>query len=364
MHEFHGFPAPVSDWRLTRMLDRRGNHVNVRYPSAGEWQLIDSLGRTQSIFLSDGRVTRVELTAFNQSTAVINFTYTPTVIERQRFAPPSCATESSHVTVDLLTRVTLPDGSFYEMDYYTSDSYPEYLSGGLKELRFPTGGKYRWTYQWLDFIRRDPPFSDLDWSRIAFGVAKKEIFEDADDAAPIGTWEYDFVSVGNPPLPPDDTVPCYHTVTVKDASGNESVNYFATSNTLHQWTYGLPMTRCNPHAGGAEYPDEGPFLSQEIYQGSAATGTKLRAVWVDYESDGREYGTVVGKNHRLRRRLVVYHDDGDRVKEETWSGFTGLGTHRTAVANNDYGDGATRTVETSYHPEYGEYLIDPETMEE
>ncbi|MCP4659235.1 MAG: hypothetical protein GY856_27815 [bacterium] len=34
------------------------------------------------------------------------------------------------------------------------------------------------------------------------------------------------------------------------------------------------------------------------------------------------------------------------------------------MANNDYGDGATRTVETSYHPEYGEYLIDPETMEE
>ncbi len=38
-------------------------------------------------------------------------------------------------------------------------------------------------------------------------------------------------------------------------------------------------------AGGAEYPHEGPFLSQEIYQGSAATGTKLRSVWVDYESD-------------------------------------------------------------------------------
>jgi len=103
IHEFHGFPvASDSDWRLTRMRDRHGNnYVDLRYPSSNEWQLIDSEGRTQRVFVNGGRVTRLELTAFDNTTATINFYYTSTVIERQQFWPPNCATENSHVTVDL-----------------------------------------------------------------------------------------------------------------------------------------------------------------------------------------------------------------------------------------------------------------------
>ncbi|MCP4662284.1 MAG: hypothetical protein GY856_43335 [bacterium] len=365
MHEYHAFPTgEVSDWRLTRIRDRFNNWIDLKYPDTSRTLIVDSHGRTQTIHRSGGRVTQVDLTAFDGTIASYVLHYTSTVIQRQRFWPPSCATEDPTVTVDLLTRLELPDGSYYQIEYNTTDSHPEYLSGGVKELRLPTGGKYVWTYQQIDFIRTDPPYQDIDWSRITFGVATKEIYEDSTSTTPSATWRYQFDTVGNPSLPPDDSVPCYHAVTASDPAGNDTVTYFATSHSLHQWRYALPMTVCDPHNGGAEYPAEGPFLSQEIYEGSVATGTRLRSVWVDYESDGRSYGAVVGWNHRLRYRKVVYHDDGDRFIEETFSGRTGLGRYRTAVANADFGDAGTRTVETLYHPEYGEFVINPETMEE
>ncbi|MCP4654552.1 MAG: hypothetical protein GY856_03930, partial [bacterium] len=321
MHEYHAFPTgEVSDWRLTRIRDRFSHWVDLKYPDANRWQIVDSHGRTQTIHRIGGRVAQVDLTAFDGATASYKFTYTPTVIERQRFQPPSCAPEAAAVTVDLLTRLELPDGSYYQIAYNTADSHPEYLSGGVRELRLPTGGKTVWTYQQIDFIRTDPPYQDIDWSRITFGVAAKEIYDDAASPTPSATWQYRFDTVGNPPLPPDDSVSCYLAATITDPAGNDTVTYFATSNALHHWRYALPMTVCDPHNGGAAYPSEGPFLSQEIYEGSVESGTKVRSVWVDYESDGREYGTVVGRNHRLRYRKVVYHDDGDRFTEETYSG--------------------------------------------
>ena len=58
------------------------------------------------------------------------------------------------------------------------------------------------------------------------------------------------------------------------------------------------------------------------------TGTKVRSVWVQYGSDGRDSGAVLGRNHRLTYRKAIYHDDGDRTKEMTLSNFDGLGNHR------------------------------------
>jgi len=166
-------------------------------------------------------------------------------------------------------------------------------------------------------------------------------------------------AVSGPQVPAagNRTVSCSHKTTVRDPHGNETVNYFASSDSRHLWSYGLPFTRC----GSGVYDPAGPFLSQEIYEGTAATGTKLRSIYVEYGSDGPGGGEQQEKNHRLRYRKVVYHDDGDRFREVELSDFDGLGNFRQAVVRADFSMADDRTQRTEYNPSRGTLVIDPET---
>lgn len=110
----------------------------------------------------------------------------------------------------------------------------------------------------------------------------------------IGEWAYDYVTLtgtgGNPPAlgGGQNAVPCFHTVTVTDPLGHATVNYFDSATpAVSRWQYGLPFRRCND-SGQLLSP---PYLSQEVYEGSVASGTKLRSIYVEYESDGRDAGS-------------------------------------------------------------------------
>ncbi|NJM54873.1 MAG: hypothetical protein HC841_02130 [Verrucomicrobiae bacterium] len=364
VHEFHNFGIQAQDWRLTRMRDRFGNRVDVTYTNL-TWQLTDTHGRTQTIRFAgpDGsykKVLSVELTKFGGgSPAVTTFSYRSQTIERHGFTATPC--DSGTVTVDLLDRMVHPDGSFWEADYYVSDDSGDAISGALQRLRIPTGGALAWTYQQIEFPSQDPQLFGPDPVRVAYGVAQRELFENANDPTPIGTWDYAFKTVGVdlPRAPGDSFIPCHHRTTVSDPLGNDTVSYFTSSYALHRWSYGLPFTRCNP-----SYSATGPFLSQELYEGSAQNGTKVRSVFVEYESDGRDGGEHQEKNHRLVYRKTVYHDDGDRFREVRFSDFDGLGHYRTATTGGNFGSGNVRAATTDFNPTRGTLtVLDPETSQ-
>ena len=259
----------------------------------------------------------------------------------------------------LLTQLTLPDDSAYRMDYYDSANPPQWLAGGISTLRLPTGGEFAWTYTLIDFKSQDTELFG-EYVGSAFGVETKKIFTAAGVAGSLqGQWTYDYVSVGNPSTPNDPGVPCFHTTTVTDPLGHATVNYFdSASSGFSRWQYGLPFRRCND--AGASQAGDPDFLSQEIYEGDPASGTKLRSIYVNYDSDGRDAGFQQEKNHRLRLRRTEYHDDGDRFKQTEFSDFDGLGQYRQVTTTGDFSGSESRTAETTYNPGNGTLVIDPE----
>ena len=360
VHEFHWFlVGGRRDWLLTRMMDRfeHDHWVSFNYSTANEWNVSDSHGRQHKVTFASGRVSQVEVAAFGGATATTSLTYTQTPIARQNFFPPDCDNTVDPLTVPLLTRVELADGSFYEMSYQTSTG-GDLLSGGIESLRLPTGGELRWDYRHIDFVTQTPQMNGIGWARSAWGVATKELYTVAGNASSKqGEWSYDYQTVGNPPEPTDpDGLPCFHTVTVTDPLGNATVHYFDSS-PVGRWQYGLSFRRCDVDDGQVLTP---PYPSQEIWDGTPDTGTKLRTVYVEYDSDGRDGGPEQNKNHRLRLRRVEYEDDPGFFQQTVYSDFDGLGHFRTMTTTGNLAGGELRTVFTEYNEGSGTLLLDPE----
>ncbi len=358
VHEFHNFgDAVASDWRVTRQRDRFANFLDIRYPSDDLWRLTDSSGRRHLVELADGRVERLLLSAFGGQTAVIDLQYRQQSIDRHAYHPPDClGVPSAAIEVDLLQRVVLPDGSFLEFDYFTSGGPGEVLSGALAELRLPTGGGFRWTYQGIDFRAQAPQVpGGAEQSQIVYGIRSKEVFSDLQRPAD-AVWRYDYETVGNPSAPGEELfAPCFHTLTLTDPLGNDTQHFFSTANRLG-WKFGLPFTACDPTRPGS-FSLDGPYLSQRLYAGAVANGAVLRSVWVDYASDGANTGQHQDRNYRLNYRKVVYHDDDGRYKEVTYSDFDGLGNFRIATTGGNFGSGDQKTTTTAYNPGRGSYRL-------
>ncbi len=363
VHEFHNFSADpeAPEWLVTRMMDRfdHSNWVAIDYSTANQWQITDSHGRAHKVLFSGGRVSQVQLAAFGTETpAVYTLTQTPATLDRLQYLfQPPCA-EPDTISAPLLTGLTLPDGSAYAMSYITT-TIGGNLSGGIDSLRLPTGGEFAWSYGTIDFLSQDPRVHGPEYASTAHGVEKKEIFTTFGVAgSKVGEWDYDYKSVGNPTLSSDSAVPCFHTTTVTDPLGNATVNYFDSSDASPWWYYGLPFRRCDD----AGVLLSAPFLSQEIYQGDPISGTKLRSVFVEYGSDGILGGPHQEKNHRLKLRKVIYHDDDvDREKRVEFSDFDGLGHFRTTLTTGDFAGGESRTVVTDYNPDNLTLVVDPDT---
>ncbi len=352
LHEFHNYASVGDLWRLTRMEDRFGNWINVRYANDGDWTLTDSQGRTHTVDFVGGRVATVRLEAFgSQSNSTFLFQYRTETLERQFGFRPGCVPIAEHtLTTQVLDRVVLPDGSFYEMDYLTVDNL---LSGGLSKLRLPTGGAYGYDYQLFPFqTQLADLFHAPDWGTVARGVKSKHLFLDDGDTTPYATWNYSY-DTANPQAPGDPLGhPCFHSMKVTDPLGFETVSYFSTVGANNRWSYGLPYTYCDPISGS--FSEAGPFLSQELFN---AGGTKLRSIFLEFDSDGRDAGNYNEKAHRLRYRKETFHDDGGKFREVTFSDFDGLGHFRTMTTGGSFGAADVRTSSTTYNANSGTYII-------
>jgi RHS repeat-associated protein len=146
-------PLPTNDINL----------VTIVYTQP--WTISDNHGRIQKVYFKTlpqdhgnvDVVDRVELTAFGgTSTATYTFGYTPVTIRRPCPHDEDEDIMLKTVQVQLLTSVTLPDGSSYAMpssDYVVNvpDSGPVCrTSGSILGLKLPTLGKIEWTY--MDYV--------------------------------------------------------------------------------------------------------------------------------------------------------------------------------------------------------------------
>lgn len=355
VREFRSF---LGQWKLTRLRDAFGNWLDLSY-DGNTWSLADIHGRSHTVQFTSDRLAQVNLEGPGGTRAIYTPSYSQSPIRRQRYTKPSCAPadHDNTISVPLLTGLTQPDSSFWSMSYFTDWSFDS-LSGGIQQLRLPSGGKMEWSYQTLLFPSQSPSDFEGAWMNNAQGVKTRTLYWDPSDLAQQGTWTYDYASVGNTPDPGAPAISCFHRQRVIDPVGNTTDYFFSSLRSAHQWAYGLPFTYCDPGVGGVS--PAGPFLSEQWYEGSASPGNLKRSIWVEYAADGIAMGNGSDQesNARLIYRKEIFHDDGNKIRETIRDDFDGLGHFRRTLVRGDFGPEKIDFVE--YFPQ-GTLAIDPET---
>jgi RHS repeat-associated protein len=339
--------------RVNQIRDRFNNALNVAYGSL-LWTLTDSQGRTHKIFFQnvtqDGQtievVDRVELAAFGGATAVYDFSYASTTIARG--CPHNDPAIGTNVQVTLLTGVTLPDGSAYQMpvsDYITELTQASAVcrsSGAIRGLTLPTYGRLVWTYQ--DYVLPNASGKiHRSWSP---GVKTRT-------TVGYGTWTYETSLTGTSPnLELKNTV--IDPPLINPPFGHRTVRWFVTPPGSYQ--YSQPF---NPNVTDGA----GRFLSTQTFN---AAGTLLRSTYVRYDADQRvavpaDLQELMAVNHREASSRTVFNDDGGRFADLNRSNFDGLGHYRTEATGGNFGAGDVRTTTIAYNPARGTYQIDPST---
>ncbi len=361
--------AGTSRFRLDEIRDRFGNTVNVDYfENPTRWRITDG-HRTHWVEFTTkaGRdvVEKVKLAAFGGATAEYTFAYAEATIN-EHCGDTSTTTPSTR-QVPLLIAVTLPAGAgSYLMDgvgdYYATcqdeeGETIEDLPGVLHRLRLPTRGTTEWAYQRHVYLQRGLSGSGEPTLEVTetLGVETRKLFDAA--GTPAGTWTYTASQ-------PGQAGPGERWVRVTYPTGDETVFHYSVPQTLSNvtwtgWEYGLPFIKSA--TSGAGY-----FLSQEIYDGSAASGVKRRSIYLGYEHDRLPQSATVHRdwyatNPRVVRAKTVYHDDGDREATVAYSQFDGLGNYRRRDLGGTFDSGNTRTDTTDFNPGQGIYFVNPST---
>ncbi|MEM7048667.1 MAG: RHS repeat-associated core domain-containing protein [Acidobacteriota bacterium] len=363
-------------WRLTRMEDRQGNWVKVDL-AGSDWELEDRLGREHTVdferspMTQQWRVKSVNLQAFGGSRAIYNFHYQETAIERHceddQIPYPDGHSDPTgpNAMVDLLTRIDLPDGSSWEMpSYYSScnqlGTTIASLPGAIRQLRAPTRGLIEWTYQNFTLLSRAPHVPESLADQETLAVETKRVLDsngqcfDFDLGTQDCTWTY---RQSRNQLNGDFG----RQITVTSPAGDDTVHHFTEKpmfpNDPTAWEYGLPYRRGRSHGGR--------FLSQEIWDGRAGSGTLRRSIYVNYGRDKlKPFGNVrytsdwYDSNRRLERQRTVYEADGNRTTDVASSDFDGLGHYRVVTTGGSSSLGPARTVTSAYNPSRGTYSYD------
>jgi YD repeat-containing protein len=326
-----------SSGRLTQMRDRSSNWVNVTYPDSLTTQLSDKHGRNHFIrFRTSARSTvdRVDLQVIGGTTTSYLFQYTDLLIERS--AEDDDPISSATLTVTHLTKLTLPDGSAFEVSYLTSnatfDGHVVPQSGYPFRVKLPTLGAVKYLLP----------------SGLGTGVAgvRTRTLENQSGTA-AGTWQYATVK---------DSLGRELKNTITTPRGDRTEHFFSVHNStpISGWTqgdYGIPFTR-----NVTDGTSPGRFLSTRTYQGAS---TLARTGFVRYERDGPcpSIECASDGNRRIVSTRTTYNDDGSRYAITDYSGFDGLGHYRQATTAGNFDSGNVRTTFTNYNPTLGTYSL-------
>lgn len=350
--EIHTFD---SAGRLIQIRNRLGSTVNVSYgPSS--WTITDG-SRTQTVNLIDapyyGKVIgSVVLAAFNGVQATYTFSYAEVAV------PRSCLDDdfnnSDTITLPLLTSVTLPDGSSYEMPAATSyvlssngpcgsSNFAPPVEGLLTSVKLPTRGIVSWTYQAYNFpvpVEENQPEPPLFLAKTA-GVATRTL-SDA-NGSPYGTWSYLQILTGGQSATEAITQ-------VTTPLGDRTDHYFLVGSQPNT-AYGLPYSTAE---SAPLRPDL--FRSTKVYDCNAGgSGCVLkRTTYLKYRTDTFAAGAPEF-NPRVEASYVRFHDDSDHWLASDFSSFDGLGHYRVETLSGNFGSGDAKTITTNFNPTRGTY---------
>lgn len=352
------FRLQGGEWKLARINDRFGNNLSFTY-SASLMTLTDNHGRVHRVYFRadpsyyyGAVVDRIEMAAFNGTTATYTLSYTVASVARPDVDNDPAT--SASLNLPLLAGVTHPDGSKHSFTYHASGAGTGW-SGRLASMQLPTRGKIEWTYQPYRYTTGVNPTSLAPISRHNVGVATRRMV--STDGVVDGVWTYTLS------LQSSGSEESEMTNTVQTPLGDKSVYYFSvnTQSLTAQWSrsdYALPFTKNQADATGARH------LSSQIFD--CDTGGNncqlIRSTYVSYEQDQATDPSspeVASVNRRQTSSRTVYHDDVEngeaRFADTDRANFDGLGHFRRLSTSGNFGSADVRSYFVNYDAATGTY---------
>lgn len=332
--------------RPTELRDRHGNFVRVQYPGEN-WRIIDRHGRVVNVLFDTSitdpnnqseakpQVSEVNYQGFGGQAVRYQFRYRETPQYRKNIPVEIYrkAQINASVRTPLLDQLILPDGSFFNFDYFLKNvekNDPEgsgvtlfEVPGRIQSLTLPAGGRYEWeyaSYYYIEYSGPGQPDPGGNGGRPPYrspsgddGIFYKKMYRS--DGQQEARWRYRPIS--NKTTRPGTPENTQTRVEVTDPAGNRTMHYFYREGT--DWKTGLPFSLVESH----EVDGLKCFLSKEIFD---KNNRLLRKEYVRYTADPVAF--LRAANPRMTAQRTVFWDDGQRYIERSFSDFDGLGNFR------------------------------------
>lgn len=129
----------------TAVTDRNGNQITFQY--ATPYTITDTLGTTAlSLSMPNGVGVNYAFTYTSPSSNPATFALTSDSYTVQTNFACSGVTDYGAHSLSLYDKITLPDGSYYQLQFEGTPGFPGNVTGRVSSIKLPTGGTISYTY--------------------------------------------------------------------------------------------------------------------------------------------------------------------------------------------------------------------------
>ncbi|GAB4185601.1 MAG: hypothetical protein Tsb002_09510 [Wenzhouxiangellaceae bacterium] len=419
IHEFTNIgTAAEPKWRATKIYYGHhsfNNYIQIDYQyTQNHWVITDSLSRSHTIRFSPSnsvlppfsRIEQITLAGADGNTLVYDLHSVSKSIPMHRAETnlrdldgPACTENAILETasrserypdltwnyqVDLLQRIKMPDGMFYQFYYHASD-FQFGKSGILKQIRYPTGlrGDYQYSlpdrtlglpedYQSPDTVGNgnyifqfnyDEVYREFKAANSQSGLRKKTVFELDESAggaainwqdiylAPApglalpeqhyGEYRYTPAMAGYMAQPDQEWAvdhfrPCYSKRTMTDPLGRTTEYFYNNIGYLNLSVsprVGLPFAMCDPLL---EHSISQTDLGLENYFGRGVAGHQIPTSATSHRYAANGSGPFLSR---------LYRDENGHIIRSEWVTIENITSNDLPMANHT----VTLTEETRFH---------------